>query len=101
MPEGVVGRSEAVVSPADGGTNVPAVAGMKFSAVAEVYSSTVDDEGAPLVIRDSRQRRAVVGAGPVRPGGKCGGLVDGMTVSEPIEHLVVGVPNEGGNMWIL
>ena len=33
-------------SPADlAGTDVPAVAGTKFSAVAEVYSSAVDDEG--------------------------------------------------------
>ena len=31
------------------------------------------------------------------PGGECGGLVDGMTVPEPIEHSVVGVPNEVGN----
>ena len=65
-----------------------------------MYSSAVDDEGAPLVIRASRQRRAVVGAGPVRPGGKCGGLVDGMTAPEPIEHSVVGVPNEGGNSYV-
>ena len=68
------------VAPADlARTDVPAVAGMKFSAVAEVYSSPIDDEGAPLVIRASKQRRAVVGAGPVWPGGECGGLVDGMT----------------------
>ena len=46
-----------VVAPADlAGTDVPAVAGMKFSAVAEVYSSAVDDEGAPLVILASKQR---------------------------------------------
>ena len=119
MHEGVVGWSEAVVSttavagassPADfagvaapanlAGTDVLAVAGTKLSAVAEVYSSAVDDEGAPLVIRASRQRPAVVGEGPVRPGGKCGGLVDGMTVPEPIEHSVVVVPNDGGNSYV-
>ena len=50
------------------GIDVPAVAGMKLSAVAEVYSSAVDDEGAPLVIRASKQRHAVVGMGPVWPG---------------------------------
>ena len=113
---GVVGRSDAVasttalagaaspadfagaVAPADlARTDVPAVAGMKFSAVAEVYSSAVDDEGTPLVIRTSKQRRAVVGTGPVWPGGECGGLVDGITVPEPIEHSVVGVPNEVGD----
>ena len=33
---------------------------MKFSAVAEVHSSAVDDEGDPLVVRTSRQRSAVV-----------------------------------------
>ena len=43
------------VAPADlAGTDVPAVAGKKFSAVAEVYSSADDDEGAPLVIRASK-----------------------------------------------
>ena len=63
MHRGVVGRSDAVVSttatvppadfsrvvaPADlAGTDVPAVARMKFSAVAEVYSSAVDDEVLP------------------------------------------------------
>ena len=31
------------------------------------------------------------------PGGEFGGLVNGMTVPEPIEHSVVGVPNEVGN----
>ena len=43
--------------------------GIQFSAVAEVYSSAVDDEGATWWT---------------------GG--DGMTVPEPIEHSVVGVP---------
>ena len=40
---------------------------MKFSVIPEVYSSAVDDEGVPLVIRTSKQRRAVVGVlcGPV------------------------------------
>ena len=43
-----------VVAPADlAGTDVLAVARMKFSAVAEVYSSAVDDEGAPLASHPS------------------------------------------------
>ena len=42
------------------GMNVPAVAGMKFSAVAEVHSSAVDDEGDPSVIRTIGQRSVVV-----------------------------------------
>ena len=46
-----------------------------------MYSSAIDDERAPLVIRTSKQR----------------GLVDGMTVPEPLEHSVVGVPIEMGN----
>ena len=72
------------------------VAGMKFSAVAEVHSSAVDDEGAPLVICASEQRGTVVEVDPVWPGGECRVLVDGMTVPEPLEHSVVGVPIEVG-----
>ena len=49
------------VDPVDlAGTNVPAVAGMKFSAVADVHSSAVDDEGDPSAVRTSRQRSAVI-----------------------------------------
>ena len=77
MHEGVFGLSDAVLSttavagaaspadfagavaPADlAGTDVLAVAEKKFSAVAEVYSSADDDEGAPLVIRASKQRQS-------------------------------------------
>ena len=72
----------------------------KFSAVAEAYSSAVDDEGAPLVIRASKQRHAVVGVGPVWPSEKCGRPVDFVTVPEPIEHSVVGVPNEVGSSFV-
>ena len=49
------------VAPVDiAGTSVPAVAGMKFSAVAEVHSSAVDDEGDPSVVRSDRQQSAVI-----------------------------------------
>ena len=58
-----------------------------------MYSSAVDAEGVPLVVQASGRRRAVVGAGPVWPGGETGDLVDNMTVPEPLEHSVVGVPN--------
>ena len=86
------------VAPADlAGTDVPAVAGKKFSAVAEVHSSADDDKGAPLVIRASKQRRAVVEVGHVRPGEECCSPVDFVTVPEPIEHSVDGVPNEVGS----
>ena len=58
------------VAPVDlAGTNVPAAAGMKFSAVAEVNSSAVDDEGDPSVVRTSRPRSAVILI-PWRPLGK-------------------------------
>ena len=83
------------VSPVDlAWTNVAAVAGMNFSAIAEVYSSTVDAEGAPLVIR------AVAGAGPVWPGEETGDLVDGMTVPEPLGHSVVRGPNDVGDSYV-
>ena len=93
-----VGRSGAVVSTT--AVAGAAVAGMKFSAVSEVYSSAFDDEGAPLVIRASEQRRAVIGAGPVWPGVNYSSLVDGMTVPEPIEYSFVGVPNEVDNILV-
>ena len=52
---------------------------------------------APFVIRASEQRSAVVEVDHVWPGGECHGLVDGMTVPEPLEHLVVRVPIEVSN----
>ena len=86
------------VAPADlARTDVPAVARKKFLAVSEVYSSADDDEGAPLVIRASKQRCAVVEVGHVRPGEECSSPVDFVTVPEPLEHSVDGVPNEVGS----
>ena len=70
---------------------------MKLSAVAEVYSSAIDDEGAPLVIRTSKQRGAVVKVDPGWPVGECLDLVDDVTVPEPLEHSVVGVSIEVGH----
>ena len=72
------------------GTDVPAVAGMKFSAVAEVHSSAVNDEGDPLVVRTSRQRSAVVVLDPRVAHKKDGDPMDSMSVPEPLEHSVVG-----------
>ena len=44
-------------APADlAGTDVPAVAGTRFLAVAEVHASAVDIEGDPSIIRTDRQR---------------------------------------------
>ena len=54
------------------GTNVPAVAGMKLSAVSEVDSSAVDDEGDHSVIRTSRQWSAVVLDPMAAPRKDCG-----------------------------
>ena len=48
-------------APADlAGTDVPAMPGTRFLAVAEVHSSAVDIEGVPSIIRTDRQRSAVV-----------------------------------------
>ena len=72
-------------APADlAGTDVPAVAGMRFLAVAEVHSSAVDIEGVPSIIRTDRQRRTVVLDPMVAPR-KDGGLMDEMSVPEPLE----------------
>ena len=61
------------VAPVDlAGTNVPAVAGMKLSAVAEVHSTAVDDEGDPSVISTSRQWGAVVLDPMTAPRKDCG-----------------------------
>ena len=99
MLKGVFGRTDAVISPTDfAGAVAPAdLAGKKLSAVAEVHSSADDDEGAPLVIQASKQRHAVVEVGPVRPGEECCRPVDFVTVTEPIEHSVDGVPNKVGS----
>ena len=86
------------VAPSDiAGTDVPAIAGKNFSAVAEVHSSADGDEGVPLVIRASEQWRAVVELGPVRPGNDCSSPGDYVTLPEPIEHSVAGMPNEVGS----
>ena len=78
------------------GTDVPAVAGSKVPAVAEAYSSAVDAKSVPLVIQPGGRRRAVVRVGPVWPGWKTGDLIDEVTVPEPLEHSVVGLPVEVG-----
>ena len=91
---GVTGLADfaGMSAPADlAGADVPAVAGMKFSAVAEVYSSAVDDEGVPLVIRTSRQRSAVVNGDPMEADRKYCGPRDRLSIPEPLEHSVVGV----------
>ena len=82
------------------GTDVPTVSGMKFSAVAEVHSSAVHDEGAPLVIHTSKQRSAVVDVDPMGADRKYRGPMDGMSIPEPLEHSVVGVPLEVGDSYI-
>ena len=74
------------------GTDVPAAAVVQFSAVAEVHSSAVDDEGDPLVIHTSRQWSAVVVLDPMVAHGKDGRPVGSMSVREPLEHSVVRVP---------
>ena len=95
-----------MAAPADlAGTDVPAIAGKKLSAVAEDYSLADDAEGSPSVIRVSKQLRAVVGVGSMRdvgsvdergpagfsdsvdkrPSEEGSSPVDIVTVPEPIE----------------
>ena len=107
IPEGVVGQSKAVVSTTAvagavglvvfAGAVAPAdLAGTDVPAVSEAYSSAVDAKGVPLVIQTCGRRCAVVRAGPVWPGGETGDLMDEVTVPEPLEHYVVGVPDAVG-----
>ena len=71
------------IAPVDfAGITVPAIAGMRFSAVAEVHSSTVDD---PSVVRANEQRSAVV-LDPRAAPGNDGRPMKGISVLEPLEH---------------
>ena len=63
---------------------------MKFSAVAKVHSSAIDDEGDLSVVRTDRQRSAVIVD-----------LMDEIPVLEPLEHSVLEVSLEGGNSLIV
>ena len=81
------------------GLSIPVVAGMKFSAVAEVHSSAVDVEDDTLVVRASEQRSE----GSFDPR-KSPGMVDRPMMEpyapEPLEHSVLdedldGRPMEG------
>ena len=86
------------VAPVDlAGITVPAVARMKFSAVAEVHSSTIDDEVDPSVVRASRQRNAVV-VDPRAAPGNDGRPMEGILVLEPLEHSVLEVALDGRPM---
>ena len=79
------------------GISVPAVAGMKFSAIAEVHSSAVDDDDDTLVVRASEQRSDVSLDPRTAPG-----IVDrpmaGISVPEPFEHSVLDVDLDGRPM---
>ena len=77
------------------GTDVPAVAGTRFLAVADMHSLTVGIEGEPSII--SRQRSAVV-LDPIVAPRKDGDLMKEMYVLEPLEHLVLGLSLEGGDV---
>ena len=84
-----------VVVPVDtAGTSVPAIAGMTFSAVAEVHFLAVDDEGDPSVIRTRGQRSAVVLDSMVASRKNCGPR-DEMSVLEPLEHSLLEVSLDG------
>ena len=77
-------------------TDVPAVVGMKFSAVAEVHSSADNIEGDPSIIRTSGQRSAVVLDPMVAPRKDCG-LMGNRSVLEPLEYSVPEVSLEEGD----
>ena len=80
-------------------TDVPAVAGIKFSAVAEVHSSAVDHEDDHSVVHTSRQRNAVI-LDPMAAPRKDGGPMDEISVLEPLEHSVLEVSLEGDDRSI-
>ena len=89
---------QGAVAPVDlAGITVPAIAGMRFSAVAEVHSSAVDDEGDPSVICASRQR-SEVGLDPRAAPGNDGRPMEGISVLEPLEHSVLEVARDGRPM---
>ena len=72
------------------GQAVPAVAGTRFLALAEVHSSAVDFEGIPSVISNNGQRSAVVLDAIMAPR-KGVGLSKEMSVLEPLERSVPGL----------
>ena len=81
------------------GTDVPAIAEMRFLAVAEVYSSAVDVEGDPSIIHTDGQHRAVVSeekdrSHPLEHSGvdQLTDPIGGSSDLEPLEHSVPKVP---------
>ena len=86
------------IAPVDfAGITVPAVAGMRFSAVAEVHSLAVDDEDDPSVVRANEHRSAVVLDRRAAPG-NYGRPMKGISVLEPLEHSVLEVALDGRPM---
>ena len=79
------------------GISVPAVAGMRLSAVAEVHSSAVDDDDDTSVVRANEQRSDVSLDPRTAPG-----IVDspmaGISVPEPLEQSVLYVDLDGRPM---
>ena len=73
---------------------------MKFTAVAEVHSSAVDDEGDPSVVSTSRQQIAVVVLDAMVTRRQDCGPMDSMYVTEPLEHSVVGVSLAGDDSYV-
>ena len=71
--------------------------GTRFSAVAEVHSSAVDDEGDPSVVCANEQQSAVVldRRAASRNDGR---PMEGISVLEPLEHSVLEVALDGRPM---
>ena len=106
-PGKIIGRREAVGSTTAvegvaaligiAGQAAPAVAGTRFLAVAEVHSSAVDIEGAPSIISTDGHRSAVV-LDTIVATRKGGGLMKEMSVLEPLDHSVLALSPEGGDV---
>ena len=86
------------IAVAAAGTDVPAIAGMRFLAVVEVHSSAVDIEGELLIIRTSDGQRSAVLLDSIVVPRRDGGLMDDMSVLEPLEHSVLGLSLKGGDV---
>ena len=79
------------------GSRTRGTAGMRFSAVAEVHSSVVNDDDDTSVVHASEQR-SDVSLDPRMAPGIVDSLMAGIYVPEPLEHSVVDVNLDGRPM---
>ena len=76
----------------------PAFTRTRFLAVAEGYSLAFDIEGVPSIISTDGQWSAVV-LDPIVATRQGGGLMKERSVLEPLEHSVLGLSQEGGEIY--